>query len=193
MKSQGLRYTKWQVLFGTCQITYKTVNTVWELTQAVKEKNSLTSLFLFIPHVLSHCRVWLELTLEDMALQTCLCLGSWFSVLTVAADCWDWPSIIVGSAGLRTFKPSLNLKHSRGKTNSHESWQTWGELMPWAPSCGKKVLLRSSFIYFLLEHSCFTMLCQFLLNSKVNQPYVYTHVPPLLWISFPFRSPQNFE
>ena len=28
-------------------------------------------------------------------------------------------------------------------------------------------------IYLLVEYSCFTMLCYFLLYSKVNQPYIY--------------------
>ena len=31
------------------------------------------------------------------------------------------------------------------------------------------------FHFFLLEYSCFTMLCQFLLYSKVNQLYVYMY------------------
>ena len=35
--------------------------------------------------------------------------------------------------------------------------------------------LFSLFKKFLLEYSCFTMLCQFLLNSKVNQLYVYIY------------------
>ena len=30
-------------------------------------------------------------------------------------------------------------------------------------------------VYFLLEYSCFTMLCYFLLYSKMNQPYIYTY------------------
>ena len=32
---------------------------------------------------------------------------------------------------------------------------------------------------FLLEYNCFTMLCQFLLHSEVNQLYSYTHPLPL--------------
>lgn len=43
-----------------------------------------------------------------------------------------------------------------------------------------------------LEYSCFTMLCQFLLYSKVNQPYIY-----LLFFFFfnffPIWSPQSIE
>ena len=35
------------------------------------------------------------------------------------------------------------------------------------------------------------MLCSFLLYSKVNQLYVYIY--PLLWTSFPFRSPHSAE
>ena len=31
------------------------------------------------------------------------------------------------------------------------------------------------FLIFLLEYSCFTMLCSFLLFSKVNQLYIYIH------------------
>ena len=42
-----------------------------------------------------------------------------------------------------------------------------------------------SFFFFnrsLLEYNCFTILCQFLLYTKVNQPYAYTcpHIPSLL-------------
>ena len=43
----------------------------------------------------------------------------------------------------------------------------------------------------LAQHSCFTMLCQFLLYSKVNQLY-YTYIP-CFWIAFPFSSPQSTE
>ena len=42
-------------------------------------------------------------------------------------------------------------------------------------------------------HSCFTMLCQFLPYSKMNQPYVCVHIYIIsssFWTSFPFRSPQ---
>ena len=42
---------------------------------------------------------------------------------------------------------------------------------------------------FLLEYSCFSMLCQFLLYSKMNQLYIYIY-PLCFWISFLFRSPQ---
>ena len=35
------------------------------------------------------------------------------------------------------------------------------------------------FFFNLLEYNCFTMLCQFLPHSKVNQPYAYTHPLPL--------------
>ena len=48
------------------------------------------------------------------------------------------------------------------------------------------------FFVFELEYSCFTLLCQFLLYSKVNQPYIYIY-PLIFWISFPFRSPQSTE
>ena len=40
-------------------------------------------------------------------------------------------------------------------------------------------------------HSCFIMLCQFLLYSRVSQWITHIHMSPLLWISFPFRSPQS--
>ena len=43
-----------------------------------------------------------------------------------------------------------------------------------------------------LEQSCFTLLYQFLLYSKVNQLYVYTY-SLVFWISFPFRPPQSVE
>ena len=38
------------------------------------------------------------------------------------------------------------------------------------------------FLTSLLEYNCFTMLCQFLLYNKVNQPYayIYPHIPSLL-------------
>ena len=34
-------------------------------------------------------------------------------------------------------------------------------------------LFLSFLFYILLEYSCFTLMCQFLLYSKVSQPYVY--------------------
>ena len=46
-------------------------------------------------------------------------------------------------------------------------------------------------IFFKLEYSCFTMLCQFLLYSKVNRLYV--KMQPCFWISLPFRSSQSTE
>ena len=45
---------------------------------------------------------------------------------------------------------------------------------------------------FLLEYSCFTMLCQLLLYSKVNQLYVYIYLL-FFQVSFPFRSSQSIE
>ena len=44
-------------------------------------------------------------------------------------------------------------------------------------------------INFDLSTVCFTMLCYFLLYSKMNLPYIHILSPPF-WISFPFRSPQ---
>ena len=41
------------------------------------------------------------------------------------------------------------------------------------------------FNYFLLKYGCFTMLCYYLLYSKVNKLYVYIY--PLFFI-FPFHS-----
>ena len=38
------------------------------------------------------------------------------------------------------------------------------------------------FFFFLLEYSCFTILCQFLLYSKVNQLYIYIYS---LFFGFP--------
>ena len=46
------------------------------------------------------------------------------------------------------------------------------------------------FNLFLLEYSCFIMLCQFLLYSK-NESSMHIH--PLFWISFPFRLPQRIQ
>ena len=44
---------------------------------------------------------------------------------------------------------------------------------------------------FLLQYSCFTMLC-YLLSYKVNQLHVYIY-PFFFGISFPFRSSQSIE
>ena len=56
------------------------------------------------------------------------------------------------------------------------------------------IMKRNKIEFFLLEHGCCTMLCQFLLNSKVNQPHMYVYIyTPLPWISFPFRSLQSSE
>ena len=60
--------------------------------------------------------------------------------------------------------------------------------------CGRVIDYELLYVFFsfqcLLEYSCFTMLCQFLLYSTVNQLWVYLY-PSLFWISFPFRSPQS--
>ena len=64
----------------------------------------------------------------------------------------------------------------------------WGSLAccsPW----GYKKLDTTEQLHFHF-HSSFTVLCQFLLYSKVNQ---YTKVSNLFQISFPFRSPQIIE
>ena len=45
------------------------------------------------------------------------------------------------------------------------------------------LLLLKIYFYFLLEYSCFTMLCSFLLYSKVNQ--LYTYIYPLFFRFFP--------
>lgn len=44
-KSQGPRYTKFQLLLGTCQVTYETLSTAWGLAQMVQAKKNLTWLF----------------------------------------------------------------------------------------------------------------------------------------------------
>ena len=43
----------------------------------------------------------------------------------------------------------------------------------------------------LLKYNCFTVLCYFLLYSKMNQPYIYIHTLPFELL--PFRSPQSTE
>ena len=40
-----------------------------------------------------------------------------------------------------------------------------------------------TFLVFLLEYSCFTLVCQFLLYSKVSHVYIYIY---LLFFGFPF-------
>ena len=49
-----------------------------------------------------------------------------------------------------------------------------------------------SVLFYLLRYSCFTMLYQFLLYSKVNQVSVYMY-PLYFFISFTFRSQQSLE
>ena len=44
---------------------------------------------------------------------------------------------------------------------------------------------QHGFLKFLLESSCFTTLCQFLLHNKVNQFFVYMDAAPL------FRLPSH--
>ena len=56
------------------------------------------------------------------------------------------------------------------------------------------VLLPVLYYFFntsLLEYNCFTMLCQFLLYNKVNQPsaYIYPHIPSLLSLPPTFPIP----
>ena len=41
------------------------------------------------------------------------------------------------------------------------------------------LLLLKIYFYFLLEYSCFTMLCSFLLYSKANQ--LYAHIYPVFF------------
>ena len=56
-------------------------------------------------------------------------------------------------------------------------------LSPWVILYKSPTVTNNSiFVYFLLEYSCFTTLCQFLLYSKVNQlsEYIYT-----LFFGFP--------
>ena len=42
-------------------------------------------------------------------------------------------------------------------------------------AANRKQLLVPFLKRFLLEYNCFTMVCYFLLYSKVNQPYVYIY------------------
>ena len=42
-----------------------------------------------------------------------------------------------------------------------------------------------------MEYIRLTVLCSFLLYSKVIQLYIHIYISPLFWISFPFRSPQS--
>ena len=69
-------------------------------------------------------------------------------------------------------------------------------------NCYLKILIFFRFFFFfdrsLLECNCFTMLCQFLLYTQVNQPYAYisSHIPSLLSLlpsslSHPSRSLQS--
>ena len=50
------------------------------------------------------------------------------------------------------------------------------------PCCCKWHYFVLFFFKFLLEYSCFTMLCQFLLYSKLNQLYIYIYP---LFFGFP--------
>ena len=53
------------------------------------------------------------------------------------------------------------------------------------------LLMDLLFYYnFLLDYSCFTILCYFLLYSKMNQLYMYIYTLSF-GISFPFRSLQG--
>ena len=56
-----------------------------------------------------------------------------------------------------------------------------------------KLLINGA--YSMRMCSGFTMLCYFLLYSKVNwlRMCVCVYISPLFWISFPFRSPQSSE
>ena len=57
------------------------------------------------------------------------------------------------------------------------------------------------FLTSLLEYNCSTMVCQFLLYNKVNQPYIYIYphissllcLPPTLPLSHPSRWSQRTE
>ena len=59
-----------------------------------------------------------------------------------------------------------------GSQRVGHDWATelnWNELNSWSHSC-----IFLIFLLILCEYSCFTMLCYFLLYSKMNQLYVYT-------------------
>lgn len=76
-KSQGQRYTKYQVLFGTYEVICKVLTTFLGMTQIFKEKRTSLCYFFssFVSYDLPHCCVELELALEEKSLQTCLCFG----------------------------------------------------------------------------------------------------------------------
>ena len=80
--------------------------------------------------------------------------------------------------------------------NGHELGQTLGDgegqgglacCSPW----GHKELDSTG--QLADNNSCFTMLCYFLLCSKVNHLYVYTYPLSLFFISPPFQSTQSTE
>ena len=56
---------------------------------------------------------------------------------------------------------------------------------------GYGVLEEDLFIYLLLGYSCFTMLCYFLLYSKVTQLYTYKH--SFFYILFYYGLSQDIE
>ena len=86
---------------------------------------------------------------------------------------------------------NYELIFKKGRVVTAESHTTihWPRRAQTQASCfpGQRVRLMMdsfffSFLLVFMEYSCSSMLCQFLLYSKVNQPYTYTH---LLFFGFP--------
>ena len=78
---------------------------------------------------------------------------------------------------------------------THSSSLAWR--LPWTgepgrlQSMGSQRVRHDSATSTFTFHSCFTMLCQSPLYSRVNPLCVY--IIPSFWISFSFRSPQSTE
>ena len=101
----------------------------------------------------------------------------------------SFPENLGSTAKLQPKLPS-EIGHQQGRKSSRWSWGTYkagrnlGQQFFHPPDfCwGQAAFDHCFFSLILLEYSCFTMLCQFLLHSKVNQLYV--HVYPLFSLDF---------
>ena len=108
----------------------------------------------------------------------------------VGHDWATWLSFFFLSIPFLKYGPQIIISSS----SSSITWELVSDksLTSWISKSGDGTQQSEIFKKCLLEYSCFTMLCYFLLYSKVNV-CIHIHIVLLFWISFPFSSLQSIE